>query len=136
MDLFTRQYLQDIVQELQGPGRFRFVIQPLIAIFLGIRDGMLDAQKGSPPYLWHLLTDSAHRSALRRSGLTTISKPLFLAWLMDSIFQIFILGRWNPFQAGAVGLVLVALPYVLARALSNRNDRKKRKETEQLGKVA
>ena len=49
--LFSRAFLEDIPRRLTGPGRFRFVLQPLIATLLGIRGGLVDARAGRPPYL-------------------------------------------------------------------------------------
>src|SRR5262249_42284576 len=38
--LFSRAFLEDLPKRLVGPGRFRFVLQPLVATFLGIRGGL------------------------------------------------------------------------------------------------
>jgi hypothetical protein len=53
--LFSRAFLEDIPKRLTGPGRFRFVLQPLIATLLGIRSGLADARAGRPPYLYGVL---------------------------------------------------------------------------------
>ena len=50
--LFSRDFIEDIPKRLAGPGRFRFILQPLIATILGIRNGLADARAGRPPYLW------------------------------------------------------------------------------------
>jgi hypothetical protein len=49
--VFSSAFLEDIPQRLTGPGRFRFVLQPLVATLLGIRSGRADARAGRPPYL-------------------------------------------------------------------------------------
>lgn len=120
MDFFSGHYLEQIVEGLHGPGKFRFLIQPLVALLLGIRDGKGDARAGRPPYLLHLLTNPKLRPELWRSGLKTAWKPFALAWSMDTLFQVFILGHWNPFQALSVGTLLIAIPYAAARGISNR----------------
>ena len=38
--LLSSAFLADIPKRLTGPGRFRFILQPLIAILLGIRGGL------------------------------------------------------------------------------------------------
>ena len=53
--LFSQAFFEDLPKRLTGPGRFRFVLQPVVAILLGIRDGLLDARAGRPPYLYNLL---------------------------------------------------------------------------------
>src|SRR5215469_2841726 len=46
--LFTERFFQDILARLSGPGRLRFVFQPTVAIFLGVRSGIKDAQDSRP----------------------------------------------------------------------------------------
>src|SRR5689334_17895644 len=50
--LFSQAFLDDIPKRFSGPGRFRFVLQPLIATILGIRSGLADAREGRPPFLY------------------------------------------------------------------------------------
>ena len=42
---------EKIARRLGGPAHLCFIIQPLIATALGIRDGVTDAKAGVPPYL-------------------------------------------------------------------------------------
>jgi hypothetical protein len=42
--LFSQQFFADILARLSGPGRLRFILQPTVAIVLGIRHGVLDAR--------------------------------------------------------------------------------------------
>jgi hypothetical protein len=42
----------------------RFYLQPIMSVFLAIRDGLKDAQTGAPPFFWALFTDPEHRAAL------------------------------------------------------------------------
>ena len=51
--LLSRRFADDIVARLHGPGRLRFILQPLVAIVLGTRDGVKDARIGRPPFLRH-----------------------------------------------------------------------------------
>ena len=66
--LFSRAFLEDIPRRLTGPGRFRFVLQPLIATLLGIRSGLADARAGRPPYLYGVLFHRGLRGGLVRTG--------------------------------------------------------------------
>ena len=118
--LFSRAFLEDLPKRLAGPGRFRFVLQPLMATLLGIRSGMADARAGRPPYLLGLVTDRQRRGELARDGLASVANLLLMGVLLDSIFQWVILGSSYPGAALVVGPVLIAAPYTLARALSNR----------------
>jgi hypothetical protein len=45
----------DLVARPIGPLEFRFLVQPLVAAVLAVRDGMLDARTGRSPYFWTLV---------------------------------------------------------------------------------
>jgi hypothetical protein len=118
--LFSRAFLEDIPKRLAGPGRFRFVLQPVLAIILGIRSGLADARAGRPPYLYGVLMHRHLRRELVRTGFETIANLLFMGILLDAVFQWLILGVSHPGAALVVGPVLIGGPYAVARALSNR----------------
>jgi hypothetical protein len=110
----------NIFEGLQGPGSFRFILQPLMGLYFGLRDGKADARDNRPPYFVRLISSSENRIPLLKEGYTAIMRPFALAWVMDTAFQIFYLGHWSPFQAVFVAVLLVAFPYVLVRGLTNR----------------
>ena len=118
--LFSRAFFEDIPKRLTGPGRFRFILQPVIAIVLGIRGGLADARAGRPPYLYGVLMHRRLRHELMRSGFETVVNLLLMGILMDAVCQWLILGVSYPGAALVVGPVLIVGPYTLARALSNR----------------
>ena len=37
--VFSRQFLEELPQRFTGPGRLRFILQPMIAIVLGFAEG-------------------------------------------------------------------------------------------------
>jgi hypothetical protein len=121
--LFSQAFFEDIPKRLTGPGRFRFVLQPLVALLLGIRDGMIDARAGRPPYLYNLLFYQGQRRELLRSSFDTVVNLILMGILLDSIVQWLILGASYPGAALVIGPVLITIPYVLARALTNRGIR-------------
>jgi len=118
--LFSRAFLEDFPRRLTGSGRFRFVLQPLVATVLGIWSGLADARAGRPPYLYGLLFHRALRGELVRTGFETVVNLLLMGILLDAIFQWVILGVSHPGAALVVGPVLIVLPYLVTRALSNR----------------
>jgi hypothetical protein len=121
--LFSKQFLIDLPKRLNGPGRFRFVLQPAVAIFLGIRAGIADGRAGRPPYIFSLLSDGKRRWKLLREGLAEVSTLVAFAILLDAISQWLILRAIYPGPALVVGPVLIAFPYSLSRALANRSVR-------------
>jgi hypothetical protein len=124
--LFSRAFLEDIPRRLTGPGRFRFVLQPLIAVVLGIRSGMADARAGKPPFLSGLIVHRGRRSEFLKSGFNAVVNLLLMGILLDAVFQWVILGVSHPGAALVVGPLLICVPYAVARALSNRTARRQK----------
>lgn len=119
--LFSRQFLDELPQRLTGPGRLRFVLQPLLAVVLGCRSGLADARTGRPAYLYGLLTGrGASRKELLRSGFGVVRNLIALGIVLDAVAQLLIYGQVHPGAAVVVGPVLICIPYALARALSHR----------------
>lgn len=118
--LFTEGFFQDILARLSGPGRLRFIIQPTVAVLLGLRSGIRDAQAGLPPFLWALAFHREHRRELLRSGLVSIRDLVAVAILLDVISQFIIFHNVRPGAALLVGPVLITLPYAVTRAVANR----------------
>jgi hypothetical protein len=117
--LFSQAFLEDIPRRLAGPGRFRFVLQPVTAIILGIRSGLADARAGRPPYLYGVLRHRRLRRELMRSGFETVVNLLLMGILLEAVCQWIILGISHPGAALVVGPVLIGGPYTLARALES-----------------
>jgi len=118
--ILSHRFLDDIVARLHGPGRLRFILQPLVAIVLGTRDGIKDARADRPPFLRNLLFHSTSRSGLMRSALASVRDLLAIAILLDVISQLLIFGMVHPGAALVIGPVLIAFPYASSRALANR----------------
>jgi len=118
--LFTDHFFRDILARLSGPGRLRFIFQPVVAIILGTRSGMKDATAGLPPFLWALFFHREHWRELFLSTLVSIRNLVAIAILLDLISQFLIFHEIRPGAALVVGPVLIGLPYAVSRALSNR----------------
>jgi hypothetical protein len=118
--LFSREFLADLPKRLLGPGRFRFLLQPALAVLAGMNAGRADARAGRRPYLTALVLAGADRGTVARSGLEDVAHLLLAGVLVDSVCQWLILGASYPGAALVVGPVLIAAPYGLARALANR----------------
>jgi len=125
-DTFFR-FLHDIYARFDGPLHFRFFLQPSMAVFLAIRDGLKDGREGKPPFFWTLFTDPADRPGLVRDGWRSISKVFIIAVLLDVVYQI-IVERWfYPFETLLVAVLLALVPYILVRGLTNRLTRRAQK---------
>ena len=120
MYLFPRTFSEGLEGRMSGPGKFRFVMQPLMSIALGIRDGIADAKQGKPPYVIRVLFESEHTSDLLKSGLKQIAVPLTIGVVLDAVLQWVIFQAMYLIPAILTGTILVALPYVIARGVTNR----------------
>lgn len=118
--LFTKHFFEDMLARLSGPGRLRFILQPVVALLVGARDGTRDARLGLPPFLWALIFHGAHRLHLLRSAFASVRNILAIAILLDMISQFLIFRDIHPGAALLLGPVLVAAPYAVSRALANR----------------
>jgi hypothetical protein len=126
--LFSSQFFEELSQRLTGPGRLRFVLQPLVAILLGWRAGLGDARAGQPAYLFALLSGGANRRELLRSGLAAIRDLVAIAIVLDAISQLLIYKQVHPGAALVIGPVLISFPYAAARAVANRAVRLTRRD--------
>lgn len=121
--LFSWEFLAQLPARFTGPGRFRFVMQPAVAIFLGVRGGLADARAGRPPYLLGLFFDPLHRREYVRTGLTAIRDLVAIGIILDVMAQFLIFRLVHPGAALVIGPVLITAPYALARAAANRMTR-------------
>ena len=118
--LFSRQFLEELPRRFTGPGRLRFLLQPTVAILLGVRGGLADARAGNPPYLLGLLLARGRRRELLRSGAAAVRNLLAAGIVLDLVFQLVLYGSVHPGAALVIGPILICAPYALSRALTNR----------------
>jgi len=121
--MFSKRFVPDLVARLSGPGRMRFIFQPVAAILLGARDGVKDARAGVPPFLSALVFHGARRPGMLRSALVSVRDLVAIAILLDVVSQVLIFRMVHPGVALIFGPVLIATPYALSRALANRISR-------------
>ena len=120
MDNTLFRVVHDLYARLDGPLHFRFFLQPAMAIFLAIRDGLKHSREGAPPFFWSLFNDPGHRRELMRDAWKSISKVFIIAVLLDVVYQIIVV-RWvYPFETVLVAILLAIVPYILVRGPVNR----------------
>jgi hypothetical protein len=119
MDTLHR-VVTDLIGRLAGPLHFRLLLQPAMATFFGIRDGLKDAREGQPPYFWSFFTDRSHDKERLKSGLKAVAKVLVSALVMDAIYQLIALHWFYPGEALIVALELAFVPYLIIRGPANR----------------
>jgi hypothetical protein len=103
-----------------GKFQLRLILQPLIAVILGLRFGVRDAKAGKQPFFQALAHGKGDRGGLLKQAARDALMPLAVALLVDSILQQMINHRIRPLASLIVGGILVFLPFLIVRALTNR----------------
>jgi hypothetical protein len=112
------------VARLTGPMNVRFIVQPIIAAILGIRAGIHDARKETPPFIWSLFTRPGGRKQQIKQALEHLVIPIIVAIVLDGIVQYLLFRRIRVLGAVILGTILMGLPYSVARGLANRTFRR------------
>jgi len=111
------QSLEHLLGRLDGPLHFRFILQPLMAALLAIRDGRRDAHAGLKPL--RLMTDPAQRSQVLMSGWKSVGKVFVIALVIDAAYQVKVFRWFYLVQALMVATLLAVVPYSLLRGPVN-----------------
>ena len=112
--------LHNLVGRIDGPLKFRLILQPAVAIFFSTRAGLQDAREKRDPYFWAIFTEPRQRGKLIREGWHAVMKIFILAVLMDLIYQYLVLGWLYPVAALFVAFMLAFVPYLMIRGTVNR----------------
>jgi len=119
-------FFEAIGADLGGRGIFggsfqlRLILQPLAAMLLGLRFGIRDAKQGRAPILKEVAETAGKRGGVLAHAARDAIVPLAVALVLDCILQQMINGRIRPLAAVIVGGLLVFLPFLIVRALTNR----------------
>jgi len=105
----------DLLGRPEGPLAFRFVLQPVMAALLAVRDGIADARTGRSPYFWTVLSDAGRRRQRLAEGMRATAKIVLAGVVIDAAYQSMVLGTFYPGEALAIALLLGFIPYLLIR---------------------
>jgi hypothetical protein len=118
------RFWENLTGRLDGPMKFRLLLQPTMAAIFAIKAGLQDAQESRPPYFWTIFTDPSQRQELLKQGWKAVSKVFIFAVIIDVVYQ-YIVFRWfYPGEALIVAFVLACVPYLLLRGPVNRISRR------------
>jgi hypothetical protein len=106
---------EQLVARPTGPMAFRFILQPVMAGIVALRDGIADAKAGRKAYFWTLLADPLERGGRLREGLIATARIILLGLGMDVIYQLIALKTFYPGEAVIVAIALAFFPYLLLR---------------------
>ena len=92
-------FVDGLLARIEGPMHFRLILQPLVALFFGLRDGVRDAREKRSAYFWALFTEPPHRREMLGSGWKSIGKVFVIAVVLDFIFQFMVFRDFRPIGA-------------------------------------
>lgn len=117
------QFFEELLSRPSGPLAFRFILQPVVAAGLAIRDGYRDAHANRSPYLWTILKDPVRRGPRLREGVKATGRVLLLGVAMEAIYQFLVLHRFRPLEMLNIVFLLAFLPYLIVRGPAARISR-------------
>jgi hypothetical protein len=112
-----RQFWHDLIERPDGPMRFRFILQPVMAAIVAIHDGREDARAGRSPYFMAVLLNPQERVGRLREGLNRTARIIILGMAMDVIYQFLVFKTFYPDQALVIAVLLAFVPYLIIRGL-------------------
>jgi len=127
MEELVTRIVGDLIGRLTGPLTLRLFLQPGVATYFAIRDGLRDAREGRPPHFWRMVTGPLEaRKRRARETIRAVLKVFIMAVVFDCAYQVLVF-RWvYPFEAIVTAVILAMLPYVALRGVVNRLARTRR----------
>lgn len=115
-----QRFWSDIFERAGGPMRFRFVLQPTMALLAALPDGIADARQGHSSFFWSARGDSTLQRGRLRQGLTSTARVVLLGISMDVIYQLRALEQFYPAEAVMMAILLAVIPYFFFRWIVER----------------
>ena len=120
MNEIWQRIADNLVNRLDGPLHFRFIVQPLMAVVFATLDGLKDARQRKPAYLWTVVSCPEHRRELLHDGWKHFGKIFILGLVLDLVYQLKVHAMVYPGELLLTALLLAVLPYLLLRGPVNR----------------
>jgi hypothetical protein len=121
MEEMLNRLVSDLIGRLTGPLTMRLFLQPAVAGFFAVRDGLKDARQGRPPHFWRIVTGppEARRRRLRETW-KAVFKVFIMAVVLDCLYQWLVM-RWiYPGESIVTATILAIIPYVVLRGVTDR----------------
>jgi len=121
MEEILTRFVSDLIGRLTGPLTIRLFLQPSVAAFFAVRDGLKDAREGRPFHFWRMVTGPPD-ARIRRAKETwrAVSKVFIMAVAFDVVYQWLALPRIYPIESVVTATILAMVPYVALRGVTNR----------------
>ena len=121
MEEILTRFVSDLIGRLTGPLTMRLFLQPSVAAFFAVRDGLKDAREGRPYHFWRMVTGPPD-ARIRRAKETwsAVSKVFIMAVALDVVYQWLALPWIYPIESMVTATILAIIPYVALRGVTNR----------------
>lgn len=121
MEEILTRFVSDLIGRLTGPLTMRLFLQPSVAGFFAVRDGLKDAREGRPYHFWRMVTGPPE-ARIRRAKETwrAVSKVFIMAVALDVVYQWLALPWIYPIESVVTATILAIVPYVVLRGVTNR----------------
>lgn len=113
MEEILGRILGNLGDRVGGPMTFRFVLQPAVAVFLGVRDGLRMGRAGMPVVTWGTHSTPGRDRALLRVMWRSVRVLVLVALTLDLIYQVVVQGSLYPGEAVIVGVTITLAPYLV-----------------------
>ena len=129
-DYFSRLW-NDLIGRIDGPMKFRIILQPLMSVYFAYKAGKRDSVSGEVPYFIGLITEKGETKALVKQGWKDVGKIFIIATVIDIIYQLILIYKFGtqptiyPLEVLITAVMLSFVPYIIFRGLFNRILRKK-----------
>ena len=94
---------ESIVEATTGRGEIRLILQPLVAVLVGVRLGLADAHYRPPVH-----------------EVRSVLMAIIVSVTIDGYLQILSQGHMSWIAAIVVGIALIFIPYGVARSVTYR----------------
>lgn len=105
----------NLVVRPASPFGLRFVVQPVMAAIIACIDGVSDAKTGHQRHFLRPHGDAESRWAQLVEAVRAVANILFLAVILDTVYQLVDTRTFYPFETIVVALLLAVVPYLVVR---------------------
>jgi len=119
MEELLMRFWENLVDRIGGPMNLRFILQPTMAVLLGIRDGLRYAREGRSFLLWGGPENPAERRAQLLATWRSIGKVFVLAIVLDIICRWIAVNWFFPLETLIVAIGVAVVPYLAVRGSVN-----------------
>lgn len=117
MEEILGRMLGDLGDRVGGPMTFRFVLQPTVAVFLGVRDGLRLGRTRTPLLRWGKPRKPGTERGLIRMIWRSVRVLLLVALLLDFTYQAVVQSSFYPGEAVIVSFGIALVPYLVVCAV-------------------